>query len=178
MILFVNGPFGVGKTSVANLLVRRLPRTMLYDPEIIGGVFRRVLGTLTKVEDYQDYTVWRRLVVGGAGLLRSVSSRTLIIPMTIWKRDVFDFVIDGLCRVDPDVFRFRLTAPKDVLVHRISSDSDDMGAYSWRISHLEVSWKASRDPAFGQEIATEGLTPTGVADQIMRSLRERRIGRE
>ena len=75
MIVFINGPFGVGKTTVARLLVQKMPLATMYDPEIIGGILRRVLSPLTKVEDYQDITLWRRLGVGGARLIRTVSGR-------------------------------------------------------------------------------------------------------
>jgi broad-specificity NMP kinase len=36
MILFINGPFGVGKTSVARVLVQKMPHSMLDDPEVVG----------------------------------------------------------------------------------------------------------------------------------------------
>jgi len=170
MILFINGPFGVGKTTVARLLVQKLPRAILYDPEFIGGVLHRVLGPFTKVEDYQDYTLWRRLVVGGARLSRRVSGRTMVIPMTVRRRDVFDPLVEGLRRVDPNLWCFRLTAPRDILVGRISSVTEDKEAYPWRASHLEVCPKALRDPAFGTEIRTEGLAPAQFAGRILKSL--------
>ena len=170
MILFINGPFGVGKTSVARLLVERLPNAMLYDPEVIGYVLRRTPGLIRKVDDYQEYALWRGLVVAAARVLRATSARTLVIPMTVWRRDSFDPIITGLRRVDPALYCFRLTASRGVLAHRISSDSEDRKAYEWRMSHVEVCLEGLRDPAFGTEIRTDYLTPAEVADRISNSV--------
>lgn len=167
MIVFVNGPFGVGKTTVAKLLVQKVPDAMLYDPEVIGAVLKRVAGPFKKVDDFQDYTLWRTLVVGGVRLLKKASARTLIIPMTVWRRDYFDRIIGGLRRVDGDLACFRLTASRDVLMDRISSDTEDREARAWRATHVEVCMKALRDPAFGTEIRTDGRTPAAVADRIL-----------
>jgi hypothetical protein len=170
MIVFINGPFGVGKTTVARSLVQKMPHATMYDPEIVGGALHRTFKPFTKVEDFQDYTLWRRLVVGGARLFRTLSGRPLVVPMTVWKRNVFDPMVAGLRGADPDLSCFRLTASREVLVNRISSDTEDTEAYPWRTSHLEVSLKASQDPAFGREIPTGDRTPTEVADQILETL--------
>jgi predicted kinase len=171
MIVFVNGPFGVGKTSVARLLVEEIPDAILYDPEVIGSILRRVLGPFKKVDDYQDYALWRTLVVGGARLLRKASARTLVVPMTVWRRDYFDSVIAGLRRVDGDLACFRLTASRDVLTDRISSDTEDREAHAWRASHVDVCMKALRDPAFGTEIRTDDRTTIEVASRILEFVR-------
>jgi hypothetical protein len=170
MILLINGPFGVGKTSVARVLVQKIPRSMLYDSEVIGAVLRRVLGPFRKVEDYQDYALWSRLLVGGARLLKMGSTRTLVIPMTVWRWDLFDPITAGLRKVDPDLSCFRLTASRDVLIDRIASDTEDREAYGWRMAHVEVCMKSSRDPAFGTEIRTDGITPLEVAGRILESV--------
>ena len=137
MILFLNGPFGVGKTSAARVLVEEIPASMLYDPEVIGCVLQRTLGRVKKVDDYQDSALWRRLVVGVARALRAVSARTLVIPMTVWRRDYFAPIVAGLRRVDQNLRCFRLTASERELKRRIASDSDDTGAYGWRVAHVE-----------------------------------------
>ncbi len=38
MIIFINGAFGVGKTTIAENLVSRIPNSLLFDPEeaIVG----------------------------------------------------------------------------------------------------------------------------------------------
>ena len=169
MILFINGPFGVGKTSAARVLVERTPDAMLYDPEIIGSALRRGLGPVKKVKDFQDYALWHRLVVVAARVLRTTSARTLMIPMTVWRRDYFDPIVAGLRRVDTDLRCFRLTASQRELTRRIASDAEDAGAYGWRMSHLGVSLGASRDPAFGAEVPTDGLAPAEVAGRILES---------
>ncbi len=170
MILFINGPFGVGKTSVAKVLVQKMPHSMLYDPEVVGAVLHRILGPFGKAEDFQDYALWRPLVVEGARLLRKVSARTLLIPMTVWRRDLFDPIIAGLRRDDEDLSYFRLTASRDVLLDRIASDTEDREAYAWRTAHVEVCLKSSRYPAFGTEICTDMRTPVEIADQILKCL--------
>ena len=170
MILFLNGPFGVGKTSAARVLVEEIPASVLYDPEVIGYVLQRTLGRVKKVDDYQDSALWRRLVVGVARALRALSARTLVIPMTVWRRDYFAHIVAGLRRVDQNLRCFRLTASGRELKRRIASDADDTGAYEWRVSHVEVCMNASRDPAFGTEVPTDGLTPAGVAGRILKSV--------
>ena len=172
MILFLNGPFGVGKTSVSKVLVEKIPNAMLYDPEVIGSILQRVPVQLKKVDDFQDYALWHTLVVEVARLLRKASARPLVIPLTVWRRDYFDSITARLRRVDPDLACFRLTASDDVLVRRILSDSQDKEAYAWRMSHVEVCIAASRDPAFGVEVWTDGRTPAGVADAILETLKD------
>lgn len=41
MILFINSAFGVGKTTVARLLTRRIRSAVLFDPEWLGWMLRR-----------------------------------------------------------------------------------------------------------------------------------------
>jgi hypothetical protein len=75
VIVSLNGPFGVGKTTVARLLVERMPGARIVDPERLGWVMRR---TLWRTVDYQDVALWRRVTVrwvGRAGAQGSSSCR-------------------------------------------------------------------------------------------------------
>ncbi len=170
MIIFVNGPFGVGKTTTANLLVERIPHhAMVYDPEVIGSYVRYLLRAIEQAEDYQDHLLWRILTVDVARLLRETYRRSLVVPMSITRRDYYDVIIGGFRQVDPNLACFRLMASPEVLRARILA-SDDVEAREWRLSHMEHGLAALEDPVFGAEIKTDDLSPEAVADRIVAML--------
>jgi AAA domain len=170
MMVFINGPFGIGKTTTARLLVERIPNALLYDPELVGAILRATLGKVQRVSDYQDFVLWPRLTVEVARLLRVILRRPLVIPMTVARRDRFDFITSGLRRLDPDLLCVRLAAPREVLMQRISGSSEGQ---QWRFDHVDEGVALSRDSAFGREIRTDGRTPSEVADEIMAILATR-----
>jgi 2-phosphoglycerate kinase len=87
MIVFLNGPFGVGKTTVARLVVERIPGAMLFDPELIGAMLRGLFGEVEAVGDFQEYAIWRDLAVDLARRVIEGYGRALVVPMTVWRRE-------------------------------------------------------------------------------------------
>ncbi|MEG3244294.1 adenylyl-sulfate kinase [Streptococcus suis] len=43
MIIWLNGPFGVGKTTLANILHKRIEKSYLYYPELLGNFLQHQL---------------------------------------------------------------------------------------------------------------------------------------
>src|SRR6516162_8024946 len=119
MIIFLNGSFGVGKTTVAQHLLRTLPNTLLYDPEEVGLMLRNILSPVDWSGDFQDYPIWRTLLVDVARMLKDEYKQTLIMPMTIWRTDYFKEVILALSAVDADLHHFCLVAPAHLIRQRL-----------------------------------------------------------
>ncbi len=170
MILFINGPFGVGKTTTAKLLVESLPNAMLYDPEAVGELLHYTLSPIHKECDFQDYTLWPKMVVEFAGHLVREYGRDLVIPMTVTDRGRFEYIVSGLRGIDPDLRLFRLTASEDELRRRIVTRPDSDGNRGWCLSHVESGLEAAKDPAFGTEINTDGRMPEEVAAEMLSSV--------
>ncbi len=95
MIIFVNGPFGIGKTTTAYLLVERLPKAMVYDPEVIGSCVQHLLNGMEHADDYQDYVLWRSLTVEVARLLRETYGGSLILPMSVTQHAYYETLMQG-----------------------------------------------------------------------------------
>jgi deoxyadenosine/deoxycytidine kinase len=67
VIIWLNGGFAAGKTTLAQELHRRLPAALVYDPEDVGLMLWK---WVQPNDDFQDLPSWRELVVATALSLR------------------------------------------------------------------------------------------------------------
>lgn len=176
MIVWINGAFSAGKTSVACELIDLIPNSTLYDPELIGGGLRTMLPQkkLAEVTDFQDLPIWRRLVVDTAAALLAELSGVLVVPMTLLRQDYRDEMFGGLASRRIPVRHVLLTAEETILRQRIAAReefSDDPG-HTGRIrepayDHIEP-YRAALDwiEADAHTIDTSSLTPRATAERI------------
>ena len=167
MIIFINGPFGVGKTTVAERLVKRLPGSLLFDPEWIGFVIKRTWHRLVPYSDYQDDRLWRRLTVFSIKTLAR-SGRPLVVPMSIWRTDYFDEIVGRLRRERVPVHHFCLTASPEVLHARLIGRGDAPGSFAFQ--RIEPCVAAFQSPVFEVRLPTDNQTPDALVTTILKHL--------
>ena len=63
VIIWINGGFGAGKTTLAEELHRRIPEAVVYDPEDVGLMLRK---WIPSNGDFQHLPSWRELVIATA----------------------------------------------------------------------------------------------------------------
>jgi ribose 1,5-bisphosphokinase PhnN len=171
----INGPFGVGKSTVARLLRERLDGSIIYDPEWAGIAMMRlsrVIGRGNGVDDFQDIALWRKLTVKGIRLFAWKASGAVIVPMTFSRRDYFDEIIDGIQRFDSDVQTFCLKASESVIRDRLNKRGDKTeGPGSEWIERRNIECiDAQLDPHFGKPVETETRNAAEVAEYILELL--------
>ena len=158
MILLLNGAFGIGKTTVARLLVARMERAMLFDPEWIGIALQRV----TRVEDFQDLRLWRWLTIAGLRIAR-VFRRNVIVPMAISNPDYLDEIRNAL---KPRVVHVCLVAPVDEVHARLRQRGD---AGEWEFRRASECCTVHGGAEFAAQIDAR-RAPTEIADELLRLL--------
>ena len=170
MIVFLNGAFGVGKTTVAERLVERIPNSLLFDAEEVGYFLFKVVARVEQPDDFQHLPMWRTLTIDTARWLQERYGRTLIMPMTIWRAAYFEEVIGGLRAFEPALHHFCLTATEQTLVERLRGRGDRPEVLAWCLEQAQQCLAAFPSPAFAQHISTDGKTPDALVEEILARL--------
>ncbi len=175
MIVMINGPFGVGKTSAAYLLKEKISNSIIYDPEEVGFMVRNIVTCDMKSDeentgDFQDIKIWKELVVDVAERLVKTYHKNLIVPMTIWNVNRFKYIREGFQEIDKDVYHFCLLADKNTVFDRLTKRGDESG--SWAFQQTEKclnSFRGNQD-VFQKLICTDNLSETQVCQEIVKSI--------
>jgi len=161
-VLWINGAFGAGKTSVATTLRRRIPRSVLLDPERIGFVIQR-LPFAGGRRDFQHSALWRRATVFAVRAAASLRG-TVIVPMTVVDGDVLDDVVGELRRRRVDVRMVALQVDQEELRSRLRRRGSQGG---WGEAQIERCLRVLGRPEFGLPVATDGRPVPAVADAVL-----------
>jgi predicted kinase len=171
VIIWINGGFGAGKTTLAQELHRRLPDAVVYDPEDVGLMLWK---WLPPAGDFQHLPSWRELVAATALSLRKHHAKTLIVPMSLIRdayraeilgdlADAGEEVLHVFLEVDADVLRERLNAR----VTRPGRDWDQAARELGMTGVDEMVAAAARQPDGTLMLRSDRQTPTQLADQVL-----------
>lgn len=165
MIIWINGSFGVGKTTISEKLKERIYGSIVYDPEDIG-VF--LINTLPiKENDFQDYELWRTL---NYEILKDLNKKfeTIIVPMTITNPKYYDEIVGKLEKKGINIKHFILIASRENLIKRLNSRENST---EWTYLQIDRCINAFESDDFkGQKINTNNQSIDEVSNNIIKIL--------
>jgi len=182
VIIWINGGFGAGKTTLAQELHRRLPDAVVYDPEDVGLMLWK---QVPPNGDFQHLPSWRELVVATALSLRRYHADTLIVPMSLIRHAYRAEILGGLADAGEQVLHVFLEADAGVLRERLnarvtSPDRDwDKAARQFGMTGVdEMVAAAARQPDGTLMLRSDRLTPAELADQVLTRANSRQAHRD
>lgn len=172
MIIWLNGGFGAGKTTLAEELRRRVSGAVVYDPEDVGLMLWK---WLEPNGDFQDLPSWRELVVATAVSLCRHHADTLIVPMSLIRDAYREEILGGLTDAGEEVVHVFLDADGDVLRARLDarggppdSPGSNQSAREWAFSRVDAAIAATvRQPAGTVVLRSDRLSPAELADEVL-----------
>lgn len=102
MVYWINGPYGVGKSTVAEVLQKELPKAHIFDAEEVGNAIRDNFPEESKYSIiFEGYSLWRET---NYKLLKEIYERydgDIIVPMTLTLPESYEEIIK--CLMDSDI---------------------------------------------------------------------------
>ncbi|AWT44671.1 MULTISPECIES: AAA family ATPase [Streptomyces] len=177
MLLWINGPFGGGKTQTAHEIQRRLPGSVVCDPEHAGFGLRRMLPPGLR-GDFQDLASWRQGVVEVLDLALTHHDGVVIAPMTVTDSGYFAETVGRLRELGHDVRHFTLLAERETVLERLrergfgrllkaaAGKNAGLRRESWAVRQLDHCLERLREPEFAEHLWTDHSTVPKTADRI------------
>ena len=171
VIIWINGGFSAGKTTLAQELHRRLPDAVVYDPEDVGLMLWK---WMRPDGDFQHLPSWRELVVATALSLRRHHAETLIVPMSLIRDAYRDQILGDLAAAGEEVLHVFLKADAGVLRERLNARVThpgrvwDQAAREFGLTPVdEAVAAAARQPDGTLLLRSDRLTPAELADEVL-----------
>jgi predicted kinase len=174
VIIWLNGGFGAGKTTLAEELHRQLPDAVVYDPEDVGLMLWK---WVRPDGDFQHLPRWRELVVATALSLRRHHADTLIVPMSLIRDAYRAEILGSLADAGEEVMHVFLEAGAGVLRDRLNARArvthparpqGDQAARELGMTGVdEAVAAAARQPGGTLMLQSDKLSPAELAAEVL-----------
>ena len=166
MVIWINGAFGAGKTRVSRRIAAVRPDALLFDPEQIGFLLRRLL-PVAGLSDFQDRPLWRALTLRLLAEAEALATGPVVVPMTLINPAYFDEIVGGLRRSGVDLRHFTLTASPATIRRRLRRRLGWPASRRWALARVEPCVAALADPRFAVHVDTDGRKVAEIAADIL-----------
>jgi predicted kinase len=177
MIIWINGAFAAGKTTLARELERRLPDAMPFDPEYVGYILTKWVPPAAS-GDFQDIPLWRKLVAEFAIGMSADYGRPLIVPMTLVNHGYRAEIFGLIGRAGIPVLHVFLDVPAAELRRRIDAQvvvpgnpEQDAEARAFRHRNVEAGVQARAGlPADTLILRSDQHTAAELGDLVLQAV--------
>lgn len=173
MIIWINGPFGAGKSTLGESLRSLLPDSFIFDPEYIGFALDKLVPE-SPTGDFQDLPIWRSMTLHALTEVRRLYPQPVIVPMTLVAPVCLEEIIGGLVRSGQPIVHVFLDLPTETLEKRIRAQvmdpdpAQDAEIRSWRLAQVQRCLAARDAMPPGTVVLDSGSTaPADLAARVV-----------
>lgn len=161
MIIWINGAFGVGKTTVAEELNKFIKDSYIYDPEMAGEfIWDNSPQCIRGKGDFQDIPMWRDFNYSMLKYIHENYSGTIVVPMTLTNKKYYSQIIERLINEGVPLQHYILIAKKFVILERLLKRGEEEN--SWSAQQIDRCLNAFEKDINGIKIDTNVSTKAAV----------------
>lgn len=144
MIVWINGPYGIGKSALAEKLLEDDSHGFLFDAEEVGNAVRDNMPTeLFNGYLFENYPLWFEMCTA---LLKDISERydgLIYVPMTLALPDSFEKIARPLRQGGISVRHILLESSFEIIHDRILARGEEEGC--WCMRHIDFCLERQRN---------------------------------
>lgn len=166
MILWISGAYGVGKSTLAEVLAANLTDALVFDAEEVGNAVRGNYPDCPYGYIFEDYPLWGQFCQMLLWDIHRRFHRNILVPMTLLRRESYQ-ILEGLRQDGIETHLVILEAEHQTIHDRILARGEEEGC--WCMEQIEPA-RAGCAALPGIRLTTDGKTPEELAGQLLAAL--------
>ena len=163
MIIWLSGPYGVGKSTLAKAMAAKMKSALIFDAEEVGNAVRDNYPDCPYGYIFEDYPLWGEFC---CLLLKDVHEKfhkDILVPMTLLRRESY-CIIEKLNQDGIDTRLVVLEASYQTVHDRILARGE--GEDCWCMENIELAREGCAALP-GIHIQTDGTTVEKLCDEVL-----------
>ncbi len=163
MIIWISGPYGVGKSTLAKAMAARMDNALIFDAEEVGNAVRGNYPDCPYGYIFEDYPLWGEFCYM---LLKDVHEKfhkDILVPMTLLRRDSYG-IIEKLNRDRIKTHLVILEASHQTVHDRVLARGEEEGC--WCMENIELARNGSAALP-GIHISTDNKSVDELCDEVL-----------
>ena len=140
MIIWISGPYGVGKSTLAEAMAAKMENALIFDAEEVGNAVRENYPDCPYGYIFEDYPLWGEFCYL---LLKDVHEKfhkDILVPMTLLRAESYS-IIEKLLQDGIDTRLVVLEASYQTVHDRILARGEEEGC--WCMENIELAREGS-----------------------------------
>ena len=162
MIIWISGAYGVGKSTLAEAMAKKMKNALIFDAEEVGNAVRENYPDCPYGYIFEDYPLWGEFCYM---LLKDIHEKfraDILVPMTLVRKESYG-IIEKLNRDGIKTQLVVLEATYLTVHDRILARGEEEGC--WCMENIELA-RSSSAVMPGIHIRTDGRTVDDLCDSV------------
>lgn len=166
MIIWISGPYGVGKSTLAETMAEKMENALIFDAEEVGNAVRENYPDCPYGYIFEDYPLWSEFCCMLLKDIHEKFQKDILVPMTLVRKESYG-MIEKLNRAGIQTYLVVLEASYQTVHDRILARGEEEGC--WCMENIELAREGSVTLP-GIHIQTDNRTVAELAAFVMEEL--------
>ena len=166
MIIWISGPYGVGKSTLAEAMAAKMKNALIFDAEEVGNAVRENYPDCPYGYIFEDYPLWGEFCYMLLKDIHEKFRKNILVPMTLLRKESYG-IIEKLNRDGIDTRLVVLEASYQTVHNRILARGEEEGCGC--MENIERA-RAGSAALLGIHVQTDAKTVEELCDEVVNRL--------